>query len=117
MHHKKAQVMLCCMQDLPCRWAACHRSLTAQRRHQQRSSAASISAATPAAPDNATSSSSSSSIQESSSKQQQQQLVQQDELPSLLQLVSLYGARLTTAAQMVWAQVSWQLQLVTQVVT
>jgi hypothetical protein len=42
-----------------------------------------------------------------SSKQQQQQ----EELPSLLQLVSLYGARLTTAAQMVWAQVSWQVAL------
>jgi hypothetical protein len=40
--------------------------------------------------------------------QPQQQVVGQDELPSLLQLVSLYGARLTTAAQMVWAQVSWQ---------
>lgn len=38
-------------------------------------------------------------------QQQQQQQHRGPEVPSLLELLSNHGARLTTAAQMVWAQV------------
>jgi hypothetical protein len=59
----------------------------------------------------AQSSTSNTSSSTNTSSTQPQQQAQQEELPNLLQLVSLYGARLTTAAQMVWDQVSWQAAL------
>jgi hypothetical protein len=37
---------------------------------------------------------------------EQQQQQHQEALPSLLDLLSVHGARLTTAAQMLWAQVT-----------